>query len=277
MIELPEALTIARQMNDELKGKTIMYGNHGNSPHKFAFTNRPSEEYETIFKDRIIGESRENGALILTSIEPDYILVLGGGGERILYHQSEKTIPKKYQIFLEFGDETYLTVTVQGWGSTQLFHQSEAASKPYLGYKAGVSPLSDEFTYDYFRQLFEVLKENDPRSVKYFIISKPGIFGVANGYLQDILFRAKISHKKRAIDVAEEEKQNLYNAIKETIRLAVELGGRDTERDLYNRPGDYIKLLDSRNVGKPCPECGTPIQKIQYLGGASYFCPSCQV
>ncbi|MFC1719141.1 zinc-ribbon domain-containing protein [Candidatus Poribacteria bacterium] len=34
--------------------------------------------------------------------------------------------------------------------------------------------------------------------------------------------------------------------------------------------------MDSKAKGNPCPECGTPIEKIQYLGGASYFCPSCQ-
>ncbi len=34
MIELPGALTIARQTNDELKGKRIEAGSRENSPHK---------------------------------------------------------------------------------------------------------------------------------------------------------------------------------------------------------------------------------------------------
>jgi formamidopyrimidine-DNA glycosylase len=46
--------------------------------------------------------------------------------------------------------------------------------------------------------------------------------------------------------------------------------------DLYNHPGKYRKILDSRQVGKPCPECGTSIEKQQYLGGAVYYFPSCQ-
>ena len=108
------------------------------------------------------------------------------------------------------------------------------------------------------------------------MISKPGIWGVGNGYLQDILFRAKIHPRRRAIDITEEEKRALYEAIIITLKQATALGGRDTERDLYNRPGDYRRMLDSRSAGQPCSECGTLIVKIQYLGGSSYFCPDCQ-
>ena len=46
MIELPEALTIARQMGEEFQGKRIGAGTGGNSPHKFAFYTRTPEEYE---------------------------------------------------------------------------------------------------------------------------------------------------------------------------------------------------------------------------------------
>jgi len=34
--------------------------------------------------------------------------------------------------------------------------------------------------------------------------------------------------------------------------------------------------MDSRAAGQPCPACGTPVEKIQYLGGVCYFCPHCQ-
>jgi len=277
MIELPEATVIARQITAELKGKKIESGIRGNSPHKFAFYNRSPEEYETILKGKTMGPATEQGALIWVSVEPDHVLVLGGGGERILFHQNENTLPKKHQFLLHFQDDTYLTVTVQMWGFIQLSHKSEIEAQRgcHLGRKA-VSPLNDEFTLEYFQGLFNELVEDDSRSVKFFIISKPGIWGVGNGYLQDILFRAKIHPRKRCVDLTETERMALYKAIRDTLKQAVKLDGRDTEFDLYNNPGRYERILDSRQVGKPCPECGTPIEKIQYLGGASYYCPSCQ-
>jgi formamidopyrimidine-DNA glycosylase len=112
--------------------------------------------------------------------------------------------------------------------------------------------------------------------VKYFVISKPGVWGVANGYLQDILFRARIHPRRHAALTTAQERASLYRAIKHTLRQAVKQGGRHSERDLYDRPGSYRRMLDAGMVGKPCPECGARIQKIQYLGGASYFCPRCQ-
>ena len=75
---------------------------------------------------------------------------------------------------------------------------------------------------------------------------------------------------------APEERQVLYEALRRVLREAVDLGGRDSERDLYNQPGDYVRLMDSKTVGQPCPVCGAPIEKISYLGGACYLCPQCQ-
>jgi len=278
MIELPEALVIAQQMNGELKGKRIASGIRGNAPHKFAFYNRPPEDYEAILRGKTMGQAIEHGSLIWASVEPDYVLVLGGGGERILFHRSEDTLPKKHQLMLHFQDDTHLTVTVQGWGFVQLFHQSEIVGQRgyHLGRK-GISPLGAEFTFEYFQGLFRELEQEDPRSIKFFMISKPGIWGVGNGCLQDILFRAKIHPRRRCIDITESERRALHEAIKQTLKRAVELGGRDSERDLYNQPGGYRRILDSRNVGQPCPECGMTIEKTQYLGGASYFCPRCQI
>ena len=43
MLELPEVLNLSRQLDKELKGRTIASAGRGNRPHKFAFF-KPSEE-----------------------------------------------------------------------------------------------------------------------------------------------------------------------------------------------------------------------------------------
>jgi len=276
MIELPEALIIARQMSQELAGKRIESGVRGNVPHKFAFYSGSAAEYEMILKGRAMGEVTGHGSAILARLEPDCTLVLGGGGERILYHPSASTLPKKHHLLLHYEDGAYLTVTVQGWGNVLLLREPELAEHPHAGV-GRVSALSERFTWEYFQGLFRDLAPTSTKSIKFFIISEPGVWGVGNGYLQDILFRAKIHPRRRAIDLHEEEREALYGAIRETLRQAMDLGGRDTERDLYNQPGDYKRVMDRKSVGQPCPECGRPIEKIQYLGGACYLCPACQV
>ena len=53
-------------------------------------------------------------------------------------------------------------------------------------------------------------------------------------------------------------------------------GGRNTEKDLFGRPGGYAVRLSRNTCAEPCPRCGGPIVKEAYLGGAVYYCPHCQ-
>ena len=275
MLELPEVVTIAQQMNRELKGKQIEFCVRGNAPHKFAFYDRAPDDYTTILTGRTFANAVDYGGHVLARIEPDYVLALGGG-ERITFHRSELTLPARHQFLLRFVDGTYLTVAVQVCGSINLLHQAELAGNALIGPQR-ISPLSDAFTYNYFQQaLFAELDPDDARYIKYALITKPGLWGLGNGYLQDILFRARLHPRRRAIDLAAREKQALYKAIRATLKQAVDQGGRDTERDLYDLPGGYRKILDSSTLQQPCRHCGGRIEKIQFLGGTSYFCPHCQ-
>jgi len=184
-------------------------------------------------------------------------------------------LPKKYQLYLHFTDNTYLTVTVQGWGSVFLVRQAEVPGHPFINLRSP-SPLSDAFTPDYFHELFTGLEPDDSRSVKFFMISKPGVLGVGNGCLQDILWHARIHPRRRAAALNEAEQQRLYGAIRTTLQAMVDGGGRDGDYDLHDCPGGYRRVLHSKVVGQPCPACGAPLEKAAYLGGAIYFCPECQ-
>ena len=101
--------------------------------------------------------------------------------------------------------------------------------------------------------------------------------GLGNSIAQDILFRARL-HPKHPIDaLAAGERKQLYDAIQGVVTEAIAKGGRNDEYDLFGNPGGYQRILDQDAAGQPCPECGTPIEKMQYLGGTCYYCPHCQV
>ncbi|MBI4926345.1 MAG: endonuclease VIII [Anaerolineae bacterium] len=276
MIELAEAITLAEQMNRTICGKVIQACVRGNAPHKFAFYTKEPEEYARILEGKVVGEAIAKGSAIELHVHPGYALVFGNGGERILYHTDPSTLPAKHQFLLSFTDGTFLTVTVQMWGAAQLFALDELTTdQNFYGYSL-VSPVSDAFTEAYFFGLFDALPPQSKDSVKFFLISKPGVAGVGNGYCQDILFRARLHPRHRAVALTVEERHTLYLAIRETMLEAVRLGGRSSEFNLWGQPGQYERLLDSQSAGKPCPDCGTPIEKISFLGGASYLCPACQ-
>ena len=55
----------------------------------------------------------------------------------------------RYHLYLGFDDGSCLTVSVQGWGAAMLLRPDELEQVPWLKPK-GPSPLSDDFTLDYF-------------------------------------------------------------------------------------------------------------------------------
>ena len=275
MIELPEAATIAGQITTELQGKRVARGMRGNSPHKFAFYSGEPEDYERILEGKVVGPAEPFGSCLAVKLEPGYGLVLGDGGERILYHTSEATLPKKHHLLLEFDDDTYLSVGIMGWGAAQLVPWEDLATQTFAGPRL-LSPLDAEYTAAHLKSLFADALPDDSRTMKAAIVRRPGVVGVGNGYLQDILFRARLHPRRRLTSMTPAEWRGLHKAIKTTITQATKAGGRDTERDLYGARGQYVALMDTRTAGGPCPECETPIEKISYQGGSCYLCPKCQ-
>jgi formamidopyrimidine-DNA glycosylase len=246
VIEHPEALTFARQLNETIRGKAISSAVRGNTPHKFAFYTLSADEYASVLAGRAIGESVATGSLIHVACEPGYVLAFGDGGERILYHPDAASFPKKHQLLLQFADGSGLSVSVQGWGSVRLLKRSEIDDGHAFAGHAGpgrVAPLDAGFTPEYFVGLFDGLREGDPRSVKYFVISEPGVWGVGNGCLQDVLFRAGLHPRRRAVSLNEAERRALHGALREVVGEATALGGRSSERDLFNRPGGPVRAV----------------------------------
>jgi formamidopyrimidine-DNA glycosylase len=81
---------------------------------------------------------------------------------------------------------------------------------------------------------------------------------------------------RKTADVTASERAALYGAIRLQLRNALQLGGLAYEKDLYNLPGRFKDFLVGYREGKPCPVCGTLIQKIRTGSTASFICPHCQ-
>jgi formamidopyrimidine-DNA glycosylase len=141
--------------------------------------------------------------------------------------------------------------------------------------KDAAHPIEPEFTFDYFFTS-SWTPEGQKRSVKGLLTQEQLVPGLGNALAQDILFRAGLHPRHPIEGLNKNQRRRLYNAILKTVREAIQKGGRYDEYDLYGQPGRYIRLMDNKAVGHPCPKCAGKIEKIQYLGGACYFCPGCQ-
>jgi formamidopyrimidine-DNA glycosylase len=276
MFELPEMLTLARQINATLRGKTIRAGRLGNSPHKFVWYNRTPEEFTALTAGKTIGEAYTQGRWLFIPFDPGYILVLGECGGRILYHSPGVEIPAKYHLFLSFKDGSALTTLTQMWGAMELFESGLEKERKYIK-DMRPTPIDPEFTFDYFSALVDKLLLGEKRSVKSLLTQEQLIPGLGNAIAQDILFHARLHPRHSLADLTPGQRHDLYAAILDKVHEVTLQGGRNDETDLFGNPGGYLRIMDSHAAGLPCPRCGTIVEKIQYLGGACYFCPNCQV
>ncbi len=275
MIEMPEAMTIARQMDETLTGKTFQHFGRGELTHKFLWLNKPAEEYDAFLAGKQVTSARSYGRSIYLYVGETHLLCFAELGGRILYHPHGGQLPVKYHLRWDFTDGTTMTFNMQMWGFVGLLERSELSTPRYAD--VGVPPLSDGFSIECFDQLLEAYPEKTQKGIKGFLVTSKYVFGIGNGYLQDILFRAKIHPKRKIPTLSVSERSSLYTAIQDTMADAIRLSGREDEHDLFDRPGGYMRLMSTQTVGKPCPVCGTTIEKISYLGGACYLCPNCQV
>jgi formamidopyrimidine-DNA glycosylase len=275
MFELPECVTLTRQMNETVRGKIVSRGRLGNSPHKFVWYNRQPAEFEHLTRGKTVGTAKAKGRWMFVPLEPGYVLVFGECGGRILFHPAGSGLPVKYHLLVELNDGSALSATTQMWGAYELYKAGKEHERQYIkGMRP--TPVDPEFSFEYFAGLVAELSSGEKRSAKGLLTQEQLIPGLGNSIAQDILFRAGLSPKHPIRDMSRAQKRKLFDAIIGTVRDVIVKGGRADEVDLFGKPGRYGRIMHSKAAGRPCPECGTKVEKISYLGGACYYCPRCQ-
>jgi formamidopyrimidine-DNA glycosylase len=109
-------------------------------------------------------------------------------------------------------------------------------------------------------------------------LTDPRLFsGIGNAYSDEILHRARMSPLALTNRLTEKEIANLYQATRTTLedwigRLSRETGDEFPEKVTAFREGMAVH----GRFGKPCPDCGSPVQRIRYADNETNYCARCQ-
>ncbi|MGY0538575.1 Fpg/Nei family DNA glycosylase [Nocardioides sp. YJ-D4] len=134
----------------------------------------------------------------------------------------------------------------------------------------GPDPLADDFTLARFR---EILAGQGRKQIKGVLRMQSIIAGIGNAYSDEILWAAKMSPFKPA-EMTEEESESLYNALRTTLREAVE---RDSGLAMSELKGEKkSNLAVHGKAGKKCPVCGSTILEVSFADSSLQYCPTCQ-
>lgn len=273
MLELPEAITIAGQINRTLYGKSISNVIAAHSPHKFAWFYGDPQNYHELLAGKTIDEAKAYGGFV--EIKTGSAVILVGDGVGLRFHDKDEKRPAKHQLLIEFTDDSALSATVQMYGGLWCFPAGKLDNPYYMAAREKPSPLSEVFDKAYFETMLSAA-EVQKLSTKAFLATEQRIPGLGNGVLQEILYCAQIHPKKKIREFSGDERERLFESLKLTLKEITDHGGRDTEKDLYGRPGGYETKASKNTAGKSCPRCGNTIKKESYMGGSIYYCEGCQ-
>src|SRR5256885_7489068 len=109
-------------------------------------------------------------------------------------------------------------------------------------------------------------------------LTDPRLFsGIGNAYSDEILHRAKLSPFVQTRSLSVEDVRRLRRAACATLaewteRLRREAGADFPEKVTAFREGMAVH----GRFRKPCPECGSPVQRIVYAENETNYCARCQ-
>ncbi|HWQ22404.1 MAG TPA: DNA-formamidopyrimidine glycosylase family protein [Clostridia bacterium] len=270
MPELPEIANLARQMDHEFRGRRVADVDVVQP----KCLNVPPEEFKRMLVSTEVNRVTSRGKWIFMDLAPGttLLLCLGMGGEA-LCHSKGEPLPANRQSALLFEDGSAFSQHFWWFGYVHAVKTSELASHTMTS-SLGLNPLEDhEFSLDAFDRMLERKKRT---AIKTVLLDQKNVVGIGNVYIQDILFTARLHPLRKTADVSRTERTALYGAIRSQLRNAFELGGLAYEKDLYNQPGRFKDFLVGYREGKPCPVCGTIVQKIRTGSTSSFICPLCQ-
>lgn len=281
MPELPEVETIARGVDERLRGDRIVETWFGS--HSEPFKTSPAEqavglEGRTVLEVHRVGKhivcelggaGEPTGNEADTNIKAQWIVHLGMTGRLLVTALDGSVAPHTHaRLTLASGREIRF-VDPRRFG--RLEFRELTHEKPFAG--PGLEPLT--VTREAFAELFRGRR----LAIKAALLNQTLLHGVGNIYADESLFRAGIRPRRMAGRLKRAELYRLHGAILEVLHHAIELGGSSVS-DYVDADGvrGFFQLEHCvyQRTGRPCLACATPIRRILVAGRGTHFCPVCQ-
>lgn len=266
MPELPEVETIKNELMPLVLGRRIT----GVELFWERIVRQPSPEE---FRARVIGREitgiSRRGKYLFFHLDSDEVLVMHMKMTGSLLVNPADDRFTRAIFYLDNGSVMHF------WDPRKFGVMWLAANEEEVSRKLGPEPLDDDFTAE---TLANILKGRTA-PVKPVILDQTLLAGVGNMYADEALFDAKINPLKPAKGLSKMEIKRLHASLIKVLLKALELKGASVRNYIRpdGKPGTaHDEFSVAHGVGKNCPRCGTPIERIVVRGRGTYLCPRCQ-
>ena len=116
--------------------------------------------------------------------------------------------------------------------------------------------------------------------IKRALLDQTLVSGIGNIYADEALWAARIHYAQPANSLSRAKVRTLLAEVRHVLEKALAEGGTSFDAQYVNVNGASGYFSHSLNAygrqGEPCPRCGTPIVREQFMNRGSHFCPHCQ-
>jgi formamidopyrimidine-DNA glycosylase len=266
MPELPDINVYIEALEQRILGRAIQRVQVG-SPFLLRTVDPPLSACE----GREVGEVRRLGKRIAIGTHDDLWLVLHLmiAGRLHWHDASSRSRPKSSLLAIGFANGT-LTLTEAGTKRRASLHVIRGSQLHEFD-RGGLEVLQSDFA------AFRARMTQRNHTLKRALTDPTILSGIGNAYSDEILHRAQLSPLLQTKQLQDEQWSTLFASCQDvlrewTARLHEQAAGNFPEKVTAFHP----EMAAHGKFGKPCPRCGTEIQRIRYAENETNYCPRCQ-
>ena len=271
MPELPEVETIRRQLAPALRGKLIerreVIDSKWGSP-------IAASEMAGLIEGRTIERLTRRGKYLIFDLGDELYLICHLRMTGNFLYDAKPAVAYQRAIFALEGGHTLRFTDPRRFGTAEVIIGGEALDEYFSG-RLGIEPFSGALDGTALKSL----ASGKRTSIKAFLLDQRAVAGIGNIYADEALFRAEVHPLREAGRLKPAQYELLARTIQEALQAGLDAGGATID-DFRHADGLYGSFQDEflvhRRAGRPCPRCGTEIEKIVVAGRGTYVCRSCQ-
>ena len=259
MPEYPEVEALRRSLDEAVRAAPVDRA----GPMHIATVKTFDPPLTALEGRRLGGANRRGKHLLFPTEEGDLVLhvhLMSAG--RLAWSDPGGKRPAKPAFQLNFADGSALILTEAGAkkrAKVGLFRREAIEEElAHLGPEAvGLGP----------ERLGEILR-GDSRRLHAALRDQRLVAGIGRAWDNEILLRAKLSPYALTTELSDEEVERLAQSIDAVMAEGLAL------REAGVKDAKAFKV--HKHLGEPCPQCGTPIARVDFEEHTIFYCPTCQ-
>ncbi len=282
MPELPEVETVRRGLLPAMEGAVIARAAVNRPDLRWPF---PENMAARLTGQRVIALRRRSKYILADLSSGETLLIhLGMSGRMTvsgdplgMFHHDHPAALKHDHVVFDMANGARITFNdPRRFGAMDLIETARADTHPLLA-KLGPEPLGNRFDETCLADALAGRKT----PIKSALLDQRIVAGLGNIYVCEVLYRARISPKRRAGNLSRARAAGLVGIIRDVLFDAIEAGGSSL-RDFRQADGELGYFQHRFDVydreGLPCrgAGCTGTIRRIVQSGRSSFYCTSCQ-